>query len=117
MPQPLVFGDNELTVEIESMEGLDGGRPEKDKVSIEKLECHVYVRKSPLPRSQPISSSAKGEAEKSVNSQENSPAKCGRCMCVVGVYTAGSVAVIPDRKSYPVNQPKTDCLKACCLQN
>jgi hypothetical protein len=41
--QPIVFGDNDLTVRLApSPDKKDG------EVSIEELECYVYVRKSPL---------------------------------------------------------------------
>jgi len=36
--QPLVFGDNQLTVRLVPAEGKTEGA-----VSIEELECHVYV--------------------------------------------------------------------------
>ena len=43
--QPLVFGDNELAVKlVPTAANTDG------KVSIEELECYVYVRKPKLPR-------------------------------------------------------------------
>ena len=38
--QPLVFGDNQLTVQLVPAGGADGAA-----VSIEELECYVYVRK------------------------------------------------------------------------
>lgn len=43
--QPLVFGDNELAVRLDSTEANKEG-----KVSIEELECYVYVRKPKPPR-------------------------------------------------------------------
>ena len=43
--QPLVFGDNELAVKlVPTAANTDG------KVSIEELECYVYVRKPKPPR-------------------------------------------------------------------
>ena len=42
--QPLVFGDNELAVRLLPMAGKSEG-----EVSIEELECYVYVRKVPAP--------------------------------------------------------------------
>lgn len=43
--QPLVFGDNELAVRLVPTEANNEG-----KVSIEELECYVYVRKPKPPR-------------------------------------------------------------------
>ena len=40
LKQPLVFGDNQLTVRLVPAEGKKDG-----EVSIEELECYVYVRK------------------------------------------------------------------------
>jgi hypothetical protein len=49
--QPLVFGDNQLTVSIGSAKPVDVEKSVKDNVSIEELECYVYVRKPPRPGS------------------------------------------------------------------
>ena len=38
--QPLVFGDNELAVKLVPVEAKSDG-----EVSVEELECYVYVRK------------------------------------------------------------------------
>ena len=43
--QPLVFGDNELAVRLVPTEAHKDG-----KLSIEELECYVYVRKPKPPR-------------------------------------------------------------------
>ena len=38
--QPLVFGDNKLTVQLVPTQAKKDGQ-----VSVEELECYVYVRK------------------------------------------------------------------------
>ncbi len=47
--QPLVFGDNRLSVRLVPAKRDEVGGPKKGKVSIEELECYVYVRNPKHP--------------------------------------------------------------------